>query len=78
MQASGEQPVIVPTSSLPSPERFERLQPTAVATLVAEDGAGEPQSGEQSAAAFDTFWQEADRDRRSRGRFLRRSAKEDS
>lgn len=74
MQAPGEHGV-VPASSLPSPETFEQLQPTAVATLVAD----EPESEEQQpGAAFDTFWQEADRDRRSRGRFLRRSAKEGS
>jgi hypothetical protein len=71
--------VSVPASSLPSPDSFTDLRPAAVVTLVAnEAGAEEQTDDERSAAAFDTFWQEAGRDRRARGRFLRRGAKEDS
>jgi hypothetical protein len=71
--------VSVPASSLPSPDSLADLQPAAIATLVADEaGTDEQTDDERSAAAFETFWQDASRDRRARGRFLRRSAKEDS
>lgn len=79
MWAPDDAGVPVPASSLPSPDSFAGLRPAAVATLVADEGGVREQTDdERSAAAFDTFWQDAGRDRRARGRLLRRSAKEDS